>query len=153
MMSTIEANGNQINSLPGACMNSTLQIMKESWQPLAPLVSVPYTETEYQERVNLLNELIDEVGENEDHPLASLMEIVGISVSSYEQNHCSTPTSTPKDVLAYLMDEHQLKQSDLPEIGSQGVVSEILSGKRQFNARQIQALSQRFGVSSAVFFD
>jgi HTH-type transcriptional regulator / antitoxin HigA len=135
-----------------ASMNSTLQTMKESWQPLAPLVSVPYTEAEYQERVSLLNELIDEVGENEQHPLASLLEIVGIAVSSYEQNHCPIPTSTPQDVLAYLMAEHQLKQSDLPEIGSQGVMSEILRGKRQLNTRQIQALSHRFGVSADLFF-
>ena len=140
-------------TLQETCMNSTLQTMKESWKPLAPLVSVPYTEAEYLERVNLLNELIDEVGENEDHPLASLMEIVGIAVSSYEQNYCPIPASTPQDVLAYLMEEHQLKQSDLPEIGSQGVVSEILKGKRKLNTRQIQALSQRFGVSSAVFFN
>jgi HTH-type transcriptional regulator/antitoxin HigA len=44
-----------------------------------------------------------------------------------------------------------LKQNDLPEIGSQGVVSEILNGKRELNTRQIQALSRRFGVSSAAF--
>jgi HTH-type transcriptional regulator/antitoxin HigA len=49
------------------------------------------------------------------------------------------------------MEEHDLKQSDLPEIGSQGVISEILSGKRQFNVRQIKLLSNRFKVSPAVF--
>ena len=46
---------------------------------------------------------------------------------------------------------HDLKQSDIPEIGSQGVISEILSGKRQFNVRQIKLLSNRFNVSPAVF--
>ena len=49
------------------------------------------------------------------------------------------------------MKEHGLKQSDLSEIGSQGVISEILSGKRQLNIRQIKMLSQRFKVSPAVF--
>jgi HTH-type transcriptional regulator/antitoxin HigA len=49
------------------------------------------------------------------------------------------------------MDEHNLRQSDLPEVGSQGVVSEILSGKRELNVRQIRALAARFGVSPAVF--
>jgi HTH-type transcriptional regulator/antitoxin HigA len=49
------------------------------------------------------------------------------------------------------MEEHDLKQSDLPEIGSQGVISEILSGKRQFSVRQIKLLSKRFNVSPAVF--
>ena len=49
------------------------------------------------------------------------------------------------------MAEHDLRQADLPEVGSQGVVSEILSGKRELNVRQIRALAGRFGVSAAVF--
>jgi HTH-type transcriptional regulator/antitoxin HigA len=49
------------------------------------------------------------------------------------------------------MEDHGLKQSDLPEIGSQGVISEILSGKRPFNVRQIKLLSKIFNVSPAVF--
>ena len=49
------------------------------------------------------------------------------------------------------MEEHDLRQSDLPEVGSQGIVSEILSGKRELNTRQIRALAERFGVSPAVF--
>jgi HTH-type transcriptional regulator/antitoxin HigA len=49
------------------------------------------------------------------------------------------------------MEEHNLKQSDLSEIGSQGVVSEILNGKRTLNVAQIKALSKRFKVSPAVF--
>ena len=53
--------------------------------------------------------------------------------------------------LKFLMAQHGLNQSDLPEIGSQGVVSEILSGKRELNIRQVRALSQRFGVSAATF--
>lgn len=47
--------------------------------------------------------------------------------------------------------QHGLRQSDLPEIGSQGVVSEILVGKRELNIRQVRALSERFGVSAATF--
>jgi HTH-type transcriptional regulator/antitoxin HigA len=49
------------------------------------------------------------------------------------------------------MEDHGLSQSDLPEVGSQGVVSEILSGKRDLNVRQIARLAARFGVSPAVF--
>ncbi|MCB0071665.1 MAG: hypothetical protein KDE20_09420 [Caldilineaceae bacterium] len=55
------------------------------------------------------------------------------------------------DALRYLMDEHDLRQSDLPEVGSQGIVSEILSGKRELNVRQIRELAQRFHVDPAVF--
>ena len=61
------------------------------------------------------------------------------------------PTPGGADSLRFLMEEHELTQSDLPEVGSQGVVSEILGGKRALNVRQIRALSERFGVSPAVF--
>jgi HTH-type transcriptional regulator/antitoxin HigA len=49
------------------------------------------------------------------------------------------------------MEQHGLKQSELTEIGSQGVVPEILTGKRELNIRQVRALSERFGVSAATF--
>jgi HTH-type transcriptional regulator/antitoxin HigA len=49
------------------------------------------------------------------------------------------------------MQEHGLKQSDLKEIGSQGVVSEILTGKRTLNLEQIKKISSRFQVSPLVF--
>jgi HTH-type transcriptional regulator/antitoxin HigA len=49
------------------------------------------------------------------------------------------------------MEQHGLRQRDLREIGSQGVVSEVLAGKRELNVRQIRALSERFGVSPATF--
>lgn len=106
---------------------------------------------EYRKRLELLEQLIDEVGEDEQHPLASLLNFVGMLVADYEKAHYPPPDASPQAVLALLMQEHQLRQSDLPEIGSQGVVSEILSGKRRLNTRRIQALAQRFAVSPSVF--
>jgi len=51
---------------------------------------------------------------------------------------------------ANLRAEDGLRQSDLPEVGSQGVVSEVLAGKRKPNARQVKALAQRFRVAAEV---
>ena len=56
----------------------------DAWSSLADTVFVPHTEPEYQKLVALLDRLIDEVGENESHPLASLMEIVGVLIEKYE---------------------------------------------------------------------
>ena len=53
--------------------------------------------------------------------------------------------------LKFLMEQHGLRQSDLTELGSQGVVSEILTAKRELNLRQVRALAARFGVSVATF--
>ena len=46
------------------------------------------------------------------------------------------------------MQQHGLRQSDLPEVGSQGVVSEVLAGKRPLNARQVKALVRRFKLAA-----
>jgi HTH-type transcriptional regulator/antitoxin HigA len=56
----------------------------DHWRPLADTLYVPHTEVEYQKLIALLDDLVDEVGEDEDHPLASLMEVVGVLVEKYE---------------------------------------------------------------------
>lgn len=55
-----------------------------AWPPLAGTIFVPHTKEEYTQIVALLDQLIDEIGEDESHPLASLMEIVGVLVEQYE---------------------------------------------------------------------
>lgn len=79
----------------------------------------------------------------------SLADIVGDLIEDYETQHHRLADTTGIDALKFLMQQHGLKQGDLTEIGSQGVVSEILSGKRELNIRQIQALGERFAVSPA----
>ena len=132
-------------------MNTQLKIIADVWPNIQRALSVPHTEKEYKQLVNLLDSLVDEVGDNESHPLASLMETIGSLVEVYETNNCPEPAGDPIEVLKTLMEEHGLKQSDLSELGSQGVVSEIISGKRQLNVRQIKLLSKRFKVSPTVF--
>lgn len=58
-----------------------------AWSSLAGTVFVPHTEEEYRRLVALLDGLVDEVGEDESHPLASLMEIVGVLIEKYEDEH------------------------------------------------------------------
>jgi len=70
---------------------------------------------------------------------------------NYENTHYPISEAEPREALQFLIEEHGLKQTDLPEIDRQGVVSEILAGKRAINAREAKALSERFHVSLAVF--
>jgi HTH-type transcriptional regulator/antitoxin HigA len=60
---------------------------KNAWPILADTLSVPRSEEQYRELVALLDDLVDEVGENEDHPLASLMEVVRVLIEKYEEEH------------------------------------------------------------------
>jgi HTH-type transcriptional regulator / antitoxin HigA len=109
------------------------------------------SEKDYRKAMAMLDEIIDEIGEDETHPLADLAEALALFIHSYEEAHAKIRDATGPDVLRSLMEAHGLTQSELPEIGSQGVVSEILSGERELNIRQIRRLAKRFGVSPAVF--
>lgn len=110
-----------------------------------------YAKGEYDRAIERLNALLDEVGTNENHPLYGLLDTIGTVIREYGATHYPMPDSNGADMLRFFMVEHELTQSDLPEIGSQGVVSEILSGKRGLNIRQVRALADRFHVSPAVF--
>ena len=132
-------------------MNIQLKEIAKVWPDIQPIFSVPHNKKDYNKLVNLLDSLIDEVGNNESHPLTSLMETIGTLIETFESQNVNELEGNPIDALNALVEEHGLKQSDLSELGSQGVVSEILSGKRQLNVRQVKMLSKRFKVSPAVF--
>ena len=57
--------------------NSVIGAALSSWPVLSPLLYVPHTEGEYEQLVGLLDRLVDKVGEDESHPLVSLMDAVG----------------------------------------------------------------------------
>ena len=135
----------------GLIMEQRFDTIATLWPSIKDVFSVPHSEEEYLNLVSFLDSLIDEIGDNEQHPLASLMEAIGNLIETYETQTLPPSRGTPQDALKYLMIEHGLRQSDLPEIGSQGVVSELLKGKRAFNLRQVKALSERFHVSPLVF--
>lgn len=65
--------------------------MQDVWQKLAPSVVVPYTDDDYWQVVSVLDGLIDVVGEDEEHPLASLMDVIGVLIENYENRHVPEP--------------------------------------------------------------
>jgi HTH-type transcriptional regulator/antitoxin HigA len=80
--------------------------------------------------------------------------LLGQLIADYESQHYALPNDERAQVLRFPMDQHDLKQINLTsELGTQSVVSEVLSGRRQINVRQAKAkaLAQRFSVSAAVF--
>ena len=133
-----------------------IQAAVKHWPYVARLTRIPCNEREYDELVAALNMLLDLGGCNEKNQIASLVELIGSHIEAYEQKHdkklFGKKTSTI-DVLKFLMEQHNLTQSELPEIGAQSVVSAILHGKRKLNARQILALSKRFNVSADLFLE
>ncbi len=83
----------------------------------------------------------------------SFMELLTLLVEAYEEKQYPIRAATPVEVLTELMAANNLRQKDLaPLLGSESVVSEVLSGKRELNKRHIEKLSRRFNVSPEVFF-
>lgn len=128
-----------------------LQITKQYWPYFANLLKVPQTEEEYRSLVVDLDQLLDEGGAEEDSALADLVDRIGAAITLYESKQEPEDYGTGLDALQYLMALHNLKQTDLTELGSQGIVSEILAGKRQLTVKHIKALAARFHVEPWVF--
>ena len=104
-------------------------------------------EAHYDQLMGVVEALMGNVPALESGPLSGLVDLVADRVREYEDRvHPWPDTSTPATRLAFLMEQHGLRQCDLPEVGAQSVVSAVLSGKRDLNLRQVQALATRFGV-------
>lgn len=125
------------------------------WDHIAPVVKYPKNEEELDELISELDQLLAVVGNDENHRLIGLVDAISSLIASYEEEHFKhqQPTIKGADALKFLMDEHNLKQSDLSDVGSQGVISEILAGKRKLNLRQITLLTHQFGVDFSTFID
>lgn len=109
-------------------------------------------EMHYGQMLALAEQLTDDSAMSGEEEAPGLLDIVADSIREYESRiHPWPDTAKPADVLRALMADHGLNQSQIPEIGSQGVVSEVLSGQRELNLRQVKALSQRFNVTPDVF--
>ena len=125
----------------------------KAWQNLQhyiPLAAI-HSEQQHEQALNALNALLDATNNDENHPLADMIETLGELIHIYEEEHLPMNDAQGVDVIHFLMQEHQLTQADLPEIGSQGIVSEVLSGKREMNIRMIRQLSERFQLDPKVF--
>jgi HTH-type transcriptional regulator/antitoxin HigA len=131
-------------------MNAIAGNLEAHWATIRPLLTIR-NERDYERAVKRMETLLDEIGSDERHPLYSLLDTLGTLLEAYEEKHHPIPDAGGVAALEYLMEEHGLTQSQMPEIGSQGVVSEVLNGKRDLNVRQIRGLSKRFKVSPAVF--
>jgi HTH-type transcriptional regulator/antitoxin HigA len=135
--------------------NHYLEEIISHWKHIAPIIHEPQNHIEYEQLANMLDQLLDRVGDNESHELMSLVDVISHMISMYDESHSEAlQQGSGIDVLKFLMEQHGLGQGDLKnEIGSQGVVSEILNGKRQLNLSHIKKLALRFGVKPATFID
>ena len=132
-----------------------LNDLQKAWEALEKKIDLSpiHSEKQYRKMVELADMLSDVIGSSKKHPLLNLFELTCELIQAYDLEHCDVPDTKPRELLSFLMEEHGLKQSDLPEVGNQSVVSQILSGARDLNVRQINSLAKRFKVPAGVFFE
>ena len=71
-----------------------------------------------------------------------------------EQHLGQFETLSPLDLLKHLMEENGMNTSDLGDVlGSRGLASEVLSGKRGLSKTLIRRLAERFGLPPSLFLD
>lgn len=75
-------------------MLTETQTAQDIWPQLAPIIFVPRTENDYQRLSTLRDDLIGLIGENENHPLVSLMEVVEALIEKYEMEQESVERET-----------------------------------------------------------
>ena len=84
------------------------------WTTISPLLTIR-NEREYDQAVKRLNDLLDEIGNDERHPLYGLVDTLGTLIQAYEERHYPMPARSGGDMLRFFMEEHGVTQTDLPE--------------------------------------
>lgn len=121
--------------------------------PLA-VFKKPINAEEYNYLEVILEKLIDEVRDDENHPLALAMQIIGENLEQYDNEHFPLMGEDVTDIemVKYLMDINQLHQKDLaPLFGGQANVSKFLNGERGLGKRHIAELKRKFKISADFF--
>jgi HTH-type transcriptional regulator / antitoxin HigA len=115
------------------------------------LPAVIKTEVENERMLALAEQLIDK-GANRTPEEDQLFELVTRLIEDFEEEHYPIPDAPPHRILRFLMEQNDLRQSDLlPIFGSRGYVSDVVNGKRAISKTHAKALGKMFHVSPDVF--
>jgi len=130
-----------------------IRAIQTSWQAFDEMAHLRpiQNEKEYDRMVSFMNSVLDATGDDEDHPLNGLLDLVSDLVSKYEQEHYAIDAATPNDALRFLIEARGLKQEDLSAVVPQSNLSAILAGKRKISATLAGKLGKFFGISPAAF--
>ena len=80
-------------------MNNQLENISKIWPTIKSIFSVPHSEDEYQTLVDMLDSLIDEIGNDQAHTLEPVMETIGNLIENYENQNHPIKEATPIDTI------------------------------------------------------
>jgi HTH-type transcriptional regulator/antitoxin HigA len=117
------------------------------------LPAVIETEEENEKALAIVERIMDKGEDNISPEEYRLLDLLVRLIEDFEdQAYPMGHIAKPLDILKSLIFEHELKQTDLVDVfGTQGVVSEVLSGKRGINVNHAKRLAKRFNLSVDLF--
>jgi HTH-type transcriptional regulator/antitoxin HigA len=116
------------------------------------LPAVITNKSEYDRVVSLMNKLAVIPEDRITLEQERLLDLLTLLIETYDEEHYQIPDAAPHEVIQLLMQERGLRNKDLePALGSRGVTSEVISGKRRPSRTQIKKLAEFFGVAPEVF--
>ena len=129
------------------------QAILRAWMPFKEAVGVTRvrSEADYAQICTTVQALLDEIGDDEAHPLADVLDYLSDQMQAYEDEHYPIPDAEPREVLRFLMDQHGLKQENLADCAPQSRISDILNGKRSVSKEIAKKLARRFNVGADLF--
>jgi HTH-type transcriptional regulator / antitoxin HigA len=113
--------------------------------------SAIHNSKDYKRASAVMNQLLDEIGEDEHPPLADVLDYLANQIVVYEAEHTNIPDAEPREVLRFLMEQQGSTQSDLADCAPQSRVSEILNGLREISNEIAKALALKFEVNVGLF--
>ena len=132
-------------------MNSNLENAMQHWNMVAPAIECPKNNEDYQTLLKNIQDAIELVENRPNSHISSLVDAMASAAEKYEKQYVEKLEGGALVALKYLINLHGVRQSELKEIGSQGVVSEVLNAKRSLTLRHVKELALRFNVSPSVF--
>ncbi|RLA63948.1 MAG: transcriptional regulator [Epsilonproteobacteria bacterium] len=121
-------------------------------------IGIITSKASYQRSKMFLEDLVasalPETAGAEKKELLNYVEVLGGLIDDYETKEFPVKTGAPKDILKFLMEQNDLKQIDLlKEFGSQSLVSDALSGKKEISIKQAQKLGKKFKLDPVIFLN
>ncbi len=119
-----------------------------TWVPFKEALGITRVRTrrEYARARTTMQGLLDVVGDDENHPLAEVLDYLADRIKAYEDEHFTIPEAQPSEVLRFLMDQHGLTQKDLTDCAPQSRISDYLSGRRKISIQVAKKLAARFEI-------
>jgi HTH-type transcriptional regulator/antitoxin HigA len=141
-------------------ISEILAIYDEFLKSFTPLLKVE-DENSHKKALAAVNQLWELTSDNELDPYGALLLLLADAIDKYESldpslnSFIEKSKAMPADIamLSILIDQHELSDSDLPEIGDSSIVVQVLNGESILSRSAIDGLALRFGISGGRFFD